>query len=66
MTKRKQKLPPTAAFLFIGIAFVAIGISGNSSFVAIGCAFMVIGIAAIARHRKALREDSTGGATPDS
>jgi hypothetical protein len=55
MSNGNRHLPPTAAFLLIGIAFVAIGISGNSSFTAIGCAFIAIGIAAIARHRKASR-----------
>jgi hypothetical protein len=60
MKNGKNKLPPTAAFLFIGIAFVAIGISGNTPFVAIGCAFIAIGVAAIARHRR-----NAPGAPPD-
>lgn len=60
-----KKLPPTAAFLLIGIAFLVTGISGDSSFVAIGCAFMVIGIAAIARHRRKPRGATTDEATKE-
>jgi hypothetical protein len=42
----------------IGIAFITIGMSGNSAFIPIGCAFIVIGIAGIARSRKAARDAS--------
>jgi hypothetical protein len=56
MSKGKKRPQALLAFLFIGIAFIAIGISNNSSFVAIGCAFIVIGIAGIAHRRKSLRE----------
>jgi len=53
-SEEKKKSPPAlAAFLPIGIAFIAIGMSVNSVFVPIGCAFIVIGIAGIARRRKA-------------
>ncbi len=58
MNEKKKRPPALAAFLAIGIAFITIGMSGNSAFIPIGCAFIVIGIAGIARSRKALRDAS--------
>jgi len=56
MSDKKKRPLALTAFLFIGIAFITIGMSGNSAFIPIGCAFIVIGIAGIARSRKSLRE----------
>jgi hypothetical protein len=61
MSQEKKRPPALAAFLIIGIAFITIGISGNSAFIPIGCAFIVIGIAGIARSRKAAREETPPG-----
>jgi hypothetical protein len=36
-------------FVAIGIAFMAIGISGNRAFIAIGLAFLAIGIGTLRR-----------------
>ena len=57
MSGRSKRPPALVAFLPIGIAFIAIGISQNSPFIAIGCAFIAIGIAGVAHHRKAALED---------
>ncbi len=65
MASGRSRIPPLGAFLPIGAAFIAIGISGNPAFVAIGCAFLAIGVAAIARHRRGDDrgdESSDGGA----
>lgn len=40
-------------FLVIGIAFIALGISGQKAFVAIGVVFMALGAAILARQRRA-------------
>jgi hypothetical protein len=40
-------------FLVIGIAFLALGISGQKAFIAIGIVFMAIGGALLARARRA-------------
>jgi hypothetical protein len=40
-------------FLVIGIAFIALGISGQKAFIAIGIVFMAIGGAILARQRRA-------------
>jgi hypothetical protein len=56
MSEKKGRPPALAAFLVIGIAFITIGVSGNSAFIPIGCAFIVIGVAGIARSKKALRD----------
>ena len=41
-------------FLVIGIAFIAIGISGQKAFIAIGIVFMALGAAMLARQRRSL------------
>lgn len=46
--KPKVGLP----FLVIGIAFIALGISGQKAFLAIGIAFMVLGAVLMARQRR--------------
>lgn len=46
--KPKAGLP----FLVIGIAFIALGISGQKAFIAIGIAFLAIGAVLIARQRR--------------
>ena len=56
MSEEKKRPPALVAFLPIGIAFIAIGMSGSSAFIPIGCAFLVIGIAGIARNRKAAQD----------
>jgi hypothetical protein len=58
MLEKKKRSPALLAFLPIGIAFIAIGLSGNRSFVPIGCAFIVIGIAGLARRRKTGNDDT--------
>lgn len=40
-------------FLVIGIAFIALGISGQKAFIAIGIVFMAIGAALLSRQRRA-------------
>lgn len=40
-------------FLVIGIAFIALGISGQKAFIAIGIVFMAIGAALLLRQRRA-------------
>jgi hypothetical protein len=65
MSDAKKRPLALTAFLFIGIAFITIGISGNSTFIPIGCAFIVIGIAGIARSRKAARDASATDETKD-
>lgn len=47
--KPKAGLP----FLVIGIAFIALGISGQRTFIALGVVFMAIGAAMLARQRRA-------------
>jgi hypothetical protein len=61
MSNKKKRPLAFTAFLFIGIAFITIGMSGNSAFIPIGCAFIAIGVAGVARSRKALRD----GSAPD-
>ena len=39
-------------FLAIGIAFIALGISGQRAFLAIGVAFLAVGAALIFRQRR--------------
>ena len=39
-------------FLVIGIAFIAIGISGQKAFIAIGIVFMALGAALLVRQRR--------------
>jgi len=46
--KSKAGIP----FLVIGIAFTAIGFSGQRAFIAIGVAFLAIGAVMIARQRR--------------
>ncbi len=66
MIEEKKKRPPALmAFLPIGIAFIAIGMSGSSAFIPIGCAFLVIGIAGIARSRKAAGDVSASDETKE-
>jgi len=40
------------AFFAIGVAFLAIGYSGQRAFVAIGAAFLFIGFVFVVRHRR--------------
>ena len=40
-------------FLGCGIAFSAIGVSGQSTFIGVGLAFMVLGIVFLAKSRQA-------------
>jgi hypothetical protein len=41
-----------AAFIVVGVVFIAIGSSGQRAFMAIGAAFVVIGFIFIARGRR--------------
>jgi LPXTG-motif cell wall-anchored protein len=41
-----------AAFVVVGVVFIAIGSSGQRAFMAIGAAFVVIGFVFIARRRR--------------
>jgi hypothetical protein len=65
MSEKKKRPSALAAFAFVGIAFITIGMSGNSAFIPIGCAFIVIGIAGIARSRKAVRDASAPDETTE-
>jgi hypothetical protein len=65
MSNTKKRPVALTAFVFIGIAFITIGMSGNSAFIPIGCAFIVIGIAGIARSRKAARGNSASDETTE-
>jgi hypothetical protein len=40
------------AFIAVGVAFIAIGSSGQRAFLPIGLAFVVIGVVFIARQRR--------------
>ena len=66
MNEKKKRPPALVAFLPIGIAFIAIGMGGNSAFIPIGCAFIVIGIAGVARHRKTEPDSPPGDETRQS
>ncbi len=46
--KAKAGIP----FLVIGIAFIALGISGQKAFIAIGIVFMALGAALLARQKR--------------
>lgn len=65
MSEKKKRPAALVAFLPIGIAFIAIGMSGSSAFIPIGCAFIVIGVAGIARSRKAGRNASAPDETKE-
>jgi LPXTG-motif cell wall-anchored protein len=41
-----------AAFIVVGVVFIAIGSSGQRAFIAIGAAFVLIGFIFIARRRR--------------
>jgi len=43
---------PGAAFLVIGVVFIAIGSSGQRAFIAIGAAFIAVGVAFLMRQRR--------------
>jgi hypothetical protein len=45
-----------AAFIVVGVVFIAIGSSGQHAFMPIGAAFAVIGFILIARRRRAGRK----------
>ena len=47
--KPKAGLP----FLVIGMAFIALGISGQKAFIGIGVVFLAVGTAMLARQRRA-------------
>lgn len=47
--KPKAGLP----FLVIGIAFIALGTSGQKAFIGIGVVFLAVGTAMLARQRRA-------------
>jgi membrane-bound ClpP family serine protease len=42
---------PAIPFLVLGVAFIAIGISGNRAFTTIGLVFLVLGFVKLARAR---------------
>jgi len=45
-----------AAFIVVGVVFIAIGSSGQRAFMAIGAAFVVIGFILAARRRRGERQ----------
>lgn len=47
-----MKGKPGMAFLTIGLAFIAIGASGQRAFLGIGAAFLAIGLAALVRQKR--------------
>ncbi len=47
-----MKPGPGVPFLVIGIAFIALGITGQRVFLAIGVVFLALGAALMARQRK--------------
>lgn len=47
----KSKRPAGIAFLAIGIALMAVGISGQRTLAGVGVVFLVIGIAFLARGK---------------
>jgi hypothetical protein len=49
----RSKRSAGVAFLAIGIAFGALGMSGQRTFVGVGVAFLVLGIALLARRKAA-------------
>ena len=48
---RKLSAGSGAGFIGVGVAFLAIGLSGKSAFTAIGLVFLILGIAALARRK---------------
>jgi hypothetical protein len=46
---RKLSAGSGAGFVGVGVAFLAIGLSGKGAFTAIGLAFFVLGLGALAR-----------------
>jgi hypothetical protein len=48
-----MKGKPGIAFLTIGLAFIAIGASGQRAFLGIGAAFLAIGLVWLVRQKRA-------------
>jgi hypothetical protein len=48
-----MKGKPGIAFLILGVAFLALGVSGQGNFVGIGVAFLVIGVVFLLRQKRA-------------
>ena len=48
-----MKGKPGIPFLILGVAFLAIGVSGQRGFWGIGAAFLAIGVAMLVRQRRA-------------
>jgi hypothetical protein len=53
---KRQATP--GVFIALGVAFVAIGASGQRAFLGIGAVFLVVGFVILARERRA------GGSSP--
>ena len=50
--KRKNLRGAGASFFGVGIAFLAIAISGQTAFMGVGMAFLALGIVFLAKSRK--------------
>ena len=50
--KRKNLKGGGAGFLGVGVAFMAIAISGQAAFMGVGTAFLVLGIVFLAKSRQ--------------
>jgi hypothetical protein len=48
-----MKGKPGIPFLAMGVAFLAIGVSGQRAFLGIGAAFLAIGVALLVRQKRA-------------
>jgi hypothetical protein len=48
----KRPGAPGTVFVALGVAFIAIGISGQRAFIAIGAAFLAVGLVLVARNRR--------------
>lgn len=62
MAKRKDKKLKGAhiVFIFVGLAFLIIGLAVHPVFIPIGAAFIAIWLAGITKARKELEESTSG------
>jgi hypothetical protein len=56
MNKDRSKVPPQAAFIAIGVAFMVIGMNGNGGLIGAGIVFLIVGIVSVKKQRNS--EDS--------
>ena len=52
MTEKKNLKGAGAGFIGVGVAFLAMAISGQAAFMGVGMAFLVLGIVFLAKSRQ--------------